>query len=113
MNYSSEKQDDIFIETVNFKRATSKEEEEFKTILSNQIEKGDKKIVIDLSKCEFMDSSFLGSIIFLFKKVSELDGKMKFIVVHDDIKKLFEITGVYKLFDVYESKKQALESFKD
>lgn len=49
---------DITVEIVNLTRATYENAEAFKNIINNDIAKGVRRLVIDLSHCEFMDSTF-------------------------------------------------------
>ena len=111
MNYISQTRDDILIEKLNIKRATAKEAEEFKKHISNEINSGFKRVIIDCTKCEFMDSSFLGNIIAVYKKISESNGELKLIVSEQNIRILLEITSINKFIQVYETKREAVESF--
>jgi anti-anti-sigma factor len=112
MNFSEEKKGEIFIEKINLKRPSAKEAGEFKTLLLSKINNSTKKILIDLSDCEYMNSSFLGTIIFIYKTLSESGGQLKLVTSNTDIKILLEITGVDKLIEAYGTKKEALKSFK-
>lgn len=112
MTFHSEKKNNIIIVTVNLKRATNTTAEKFKLNFLNNIKNEHKKYLIDLSQCEYMDSSFLGSIIFIYKKISTSGGELKLVAPHQDIKILLEITSVNKFVDVYETKKDALMSFR-
>ena len=69
-------QDDVVIEKVNLTRATMKEAIKFKKILESDIEKKFKKIVIDISQCEFVDSTFLGVLIFALKEMNKIGGQI-------------------------------------
>lgn len=111
MIFSSEKKNNIIIETVNLKRATTTKAEEFKLNFLNDIKDGVTRYIIDLSKCEYMDSSFLGSIIFIYKKISESQGELKLVASHQDIKILMEITSINKFVNVYDTKASAIKSF--
>ncbi len=112
MNFSSEVKGDILIEKLNLKRPSTKEAGELKTLLLDKINNGAKKVLIDLSSCEYMNSSFLGTIIFIYKTLSESGGQLKLVTSQTDIKILLEITGVEKFIEAYETKKKALNSFK-
>ena len=72
MNFISETQDDIRIITVNLKRATISHADEFRSVLNDDINKGWKKIVVDLNGCEFMDSVFFGSLVSGLKDIVKL-----------------------------------------
>jgi hypothetical protein len=63
MEFFREEKGDVVVITVNLKRATMVEAEEFKQVLVNDIQRDFKKIVY-LSSCEFIDSTFLGSLVF-------------------------------------------------
>ena len=111
MIFNSEFKNKIVIVTVNLKRATNTVAEEFKSNFLKNIKNENKRYLIDLSRCEYMDSSFLGSIIFIYKKVSESEGELKLVAPNQDIKILLEITSVNKFVNVYETKTAAIKSF--
>ena len=54
---------DVVIEIVHLTRATWKEASQFKLILQTDIEKKFKMLVVDISRVEFMDSTFLGTLV--------------------------------------------------
>ena len=111
MTFHSEEKNNIIIATVNLKRATNTVAEKFKLNYLKNIKNEHKKYLIDLSQCEYMDSSFLGSIIFIYKKISEAGGELKLVAPNQDIKILLEITSVNKFVDVYDKKSDAIRSF--
>ena len=56
-DFIKELYEDVVIEIVNMTRATLKEASEFKTILTTEIDSGCKKMIIDLSGCDYMDKA--------------------------------------------------------
>lgn len=67
----------------------------------NYIErKNIKTIVFDFKDTNFMDSSGIGIIVGRYKKISLLGGSIKAIHVNDRIKKIFMISGLYKIVDI-------------
>lgn len=111
MSFYSEKIDDIVIEVVDIDRATFREAEEFKKLLNQDIENGSSKIIIDLSRCKFIDSTFLSTIVTTLKRVNKIGGTLKLAGVHDEAEALLELTGTVKVFEIYPSKDEALKSF--
>ena len=111
MSFFSEKINDIVIETVEISRATFKEAENFKKQLNHDIDRGYIKIIVDLSKCAFIDSTFLSTIVTALKKVSKIGGNLKLASVHSETQALLELTGTVKVFEIYASKDEALKSF--
>lgn len=59
---------DVCIEIVNFSRATLKETETLRSRIQNDINNGKTNIIIDLSLCDFCDSSFIGALVVCTKK---------------------------------------------
>jgi anti-anti-sigma factor len=97
--------------TVGLKRATLKETLKFKDVLTEEINKGNHKIIINLSQCEFVDSTFLGIMISTLKKIVKLNGDIRVTGFQSAVRTMFELTGMNKIFKHYESIEEALNSF--
>jgi len=67
------------------------------------LESGTKQIVIDLTKVEYFDSTALGVLIGGLKRMRERDGNLSLICPNPRIRRVFEITGLDKVFDIYNS----------
>ncbi len=102
---------DVLIEKVNFSRATFKEAQEFKDRLVYDILMNNEKIVIDLSSCEYIDSTFLGSLVVILKKMAEKSGEIKYVIPQPSALYLFKITGLYGVLNLYRNREEALQSF--
>jgi len=110
-DFSREFVGDVLIEKVNFSRATFKEAQIFKNRLEYDILKGNLKIIIDLSECEYIDSTFLGTLVVILKKMAERSGEIKYVIPQPSALYLFKITGLYSVLNLYRNKEEALESF--
>ena len=65
------------------------------------IERNDnKKLILDFVNVKFMTSAFLGLLIRIHKKVCELDGQIQLCNVDPNIRRVFEITQLTKIFDI-------------
>lgn len=102
---------DILIEKVNFTRATFKEAQEFKDRLVYDILMNNEKIIIDLSSCEYIDSTFLGALVVILKKMAERSGEIKYVIPQPSALYLFKITGLYGVLNLYRTRDEAIESF--
>ncbi len=102
---------DVLIEVVNLSRATLKEAQEFKNILEFDLLKKDQKIIIDLSKCEFMDSTFLGVLVVTLKRLTKMGGKLKIIEPALISHSVLTLTETLRIFDSYETRRDAINSF--
>ena len=112
MDFIREEHGDILVEVVNLSRATLKEAEEFKRRLLGDINQGWRKIIIDLSDCEFIDSTFLGALVVSLKKMTTLGGDLRLIGFQPAVHTMFELTRMYRVFESFEQKEDALDSFR-
>ncbi len=109
--YIKEQVGDVVVERVNLTRATLKEADEFKATLVADIEKGYKKVVVDLSDCEFIDSTFLGTLVVSLKKITSMGGDLKLVGFQPNVRAMFELTRMYRVFESFESIEEAVNSF--
>ena len=68
--------------------------EELYTLIDN----GATRVVIDCGQMDFIDSSGLGVLVGALKRVREKDGELVLRALNPSPKKVFEITGLTKLF---------------
>ena len=101
----------IIVEVVNLQKATLKDAADFKKILFQDIETGWRKMIIDLTECEFIDSTFLGTIVITLKKITGFGGDLRLVGIQPEVKTMLQMTRMNRIFDIYETKEDALESF--
>lgn len=102
---------DIAIVKVNTARATIEKVPEFKLVIKEVLDESYTKVIIDLSACEYIDSTFLGSLVFTQKKLKVNGQEIRLITVNDSLSTIFVITSMEKVFKKYGSVEQAMESF--
>ncbi len=102
---------DILIEKVNFVRATMKEATEFRDRVYESIAMKQYKIIIDLTTCEFIDSTFLGALVMILKRISEKGGELKLVVPGSEAFEIMNTMGLYRVFNIYRTTADALKSF--
>lgn len=110
-NIAQEIRGDIITNRINLLRTTVNEANELASLLEEQIVFGHSKIVIDLSQCTHLDSTFIGVLVVNQKKLQEKEGEMVIVEPLDPAKELFYLTGVSKMFNTFESAEDALRSF--
>ena len=64
----------------------------------DQLERGDRKFIVDFSKTDFIDSSGLGVLVTLSKKIREQGGQLSLVSLSEDLRTLFELTKLDTLF---------------
>lgn len=111
MDYLQEVYEDVVVQYVDLTRATLKEADEFKYTLTKNIEQGYRKIVVDLSQCEFIDSTFLGALVVSLKKVTSLGGDLRLVGFHPSVHAMLELTRMHRVFESFPSKEEAVKSY--
>lgn len=101
---------DFTVLSVQFERATLREASSFKAYMEEAIVEDNKSIIVDLSECEFIDSSFFGVLVSGVKRMKAID--KKFYLVYDVNNRLpiFSATGLDKVFTVFDSLEKAINS---
>ena len=80
---------------------------QLKQQLVTLLEAGNVTMVVDLTKVEYLDSTALGILIGGLKRSRERDGNLPLICPSPRIRRVFEITGLDKIFDIYGSENEA------
>ena len=73
----------------------------------NVVDRGNTRVIIDLSKVSFMDSTGLGVLIGMLKRLRETNGSLALVVTDYDIERLFELTGLDGTFAIFRSRDEA------
>ena len=85
--------------------------QELKQRVLDALEAGDRKFLIDFTKTGFIDSSGLGVLVSLSKKIRDEGGDLRLAGLNEDLKTLFELTKLDTLFAIADSAQQALSAF--
>jgi anti-anti-sigma factor len=111
MSYSFNVENEILIVKIEEKRATIEFSGTLKDDLINKIEQGNSNVIIDLSATEFVDSSFLGTLVAGLKKTDINGGNLKIVDLQEPVRAMFELTRLYKIFEIFDTVEDALNSF--
>ena len=100
------------IETLNYSRATLKEADVFRKRIIKDIESGKRNIIVDLSLCDFCDSSFLGAMVVCTKKIISNSGKISIVIREgSDLSVLFHTTRLDRILSIYQTREEAINNF--
>jgi anti-sigma B factor antagonist len=83
---------------------------EFKQQLLEVIEQGGKEVVVDFGDTTFIDSTTLGVLVGGVKRLRSDDGQLSLVCSDRNITKIFEITGLDKIFTIYASRDEAISA---
>ena len=81
---------------------------EFKQQLLEVIDNGAKDVVVDFSNTTFIDSTTLGVLVGGVKRLRPNGGQLSLISADRNITKIFEITGLDRVFTIYPTRDEAV-----
>lgn len=111
MNLKTEISGAITVIYVREERLDAHNSEELKSELNRIFESGTRDVVVDLKDVRFIDSSGLGVLVSGFKNASTKQGSLKLTALQTQVKSMFELTRLHRVFDIYQTVDEALESF--
>jgi anti-anti-sigma factor len=76
--------------------------------IMDQVDAGVKRLLVNLAKVEYLDSTGLGILIGGVKRMREQEGTLRLVAPPPRITRIFEITGLNRIFDVYASEEEAM-----
>jgi anti-sigma B factor antagonist len=85
--------------------------QELKQKVLEELETGERKFVVDFANTGYIDSSGLGVLVSLSKKIREQSGELRLASLNEDLRTLFELTKLDTLFRIADSREEALEGF--
>ncbi len=68
-----------------------------------------KRLILDLTEVPYMDSSGVGTLVEVFRRVTAYKGKMILFGLNRRVRSVFEITKLDRFFTICESEEQAVE----
>jgi anti-sigma B factor antagonist len=83
---------------------------EFKQQLLDIVGRGAKTVVVDLTDTTFIDSTTLGVLVGGVKRLRPNGGQLSIVSSDRNITKIFEITGLNRVFPLHATRAEALES---
>ena len=110
MSFAIKKQGEVVVVDVDGQLIVGNRSELKQKVL-DELERGERKVLIDFSRTGYIDSSGLGVLVSISKKMRELGGELRLANLNDDLKTLFELTKLDTLFQIADTRERALQSF--
>lgn len=85
--------------------------QELKQKVLEELEDGARKVVVDFTHTGYIDSSGLGVLVSLSKKIREQGGELRLAGLNEDLRTLFELTKLDTLFEIADTREEALKDF--
>jgi len=110
MQLSIEKRSAAVLILVQESRLDAHNSGDLKTELMKQFESGQSLIIVDLQEVRFVDSSGLGVLVSGFKNASARSGNFILCGLQQQVKSMFELTRLHRVFDIYATSEEALSA---
>ncbi len=81
------------------------------TQLTELIDGGDKKILVNFEKLHYISSAGLRILLAAAKQLKAADGELRICDLNEVVKEVFDISGFSTIFKIFESETDALDSF--
>lgn len=85
--------------------------QELKQVVQDALDGGERRFVLDFGPTAYIDSSGLGALVSINKKVREVGGDLRLAGLNEDLRSLFELTKLDTLFTISETASEALAGF--
>ncbi len=85
--------------------------EEFKQVIKDLLGGGRKKVLVDMGKVSWVNSTGLGILISGYTTLQNQEGVLKLVNVNKRIDQIFMVTKLNTIFDSFDDETRALASF--
>ncbi len=85
--------------------------DKFRSAVQDFIEQGNKCLVVNLGKVNYMNSSGIGAIISAYTSYKKVTGEVKLAGISDNVQNLLAVTKLIDIFDVHDTVDEAIDSF--
>src|SRR3954447_20595820 len=85
---------------------------QLKSALNDAIASGRTRIVVDLARTSFLDSSGLGALVGTVRRLRAHDGRLAVVNTDPNLARTFEVTRADQLFGIYATREEAVEALR-
>ncbi len=84
---------------------------ELKNRVSHLVQENRVKLIVDMENVDFIDSSGLGSLVSSLRVVNERGGDVKVVGLQKQVRSIFELTRLHRIFGIFDDVEAATKSF--
>ena len=110
MNLKTESNGGTVVVFVKEERLDAHNSGDLKAEMNRLFETGSVNLIVDLKEVRFIDSSGLGVLVSGFKNASTRQGSIKLSGLQAQVKSMFELTRLHRVFDIFPTADEAMES---
>jgi anti-sigma B factor antagonist len=79
--------------------------------VKEMLEKGKRRFLINFAEVPFVDSTGVGELLAGYVSIQNVGGLLKMEKINQKIRLILDITGISKLFEIFEDEDEAIKSF--
>ena len=110
MEIAVEKAGDVAVVEIPVEELDASNAAELKRDIGPVLE-ANKKVVLDLSRLRFVDSSGLGAMLSCLRQLTGSGGDLRLSGMSKPVRALFELVRMHRIFDIYATKEEAIRAF--
>jgi len=84
---------------------------QLREVITNTVNSGKNKILLDMSQVTTIDSSGIGELVGSYTTVTNRGGKLKLLHLPAKLNELLHVTQLITVFEVHENEQEAVSSF--
>ena len=111
MNIETRKKGDVVIVDFQGRLAVGVGDEVLPRLVTTLLDEGNRKILLNLSEMEYIDSNGLGELVQSLKTSKRFGAQLVLLKPQDRVRKTLRLTNLLPMFSVYETEAEALKSF--
>jgi anti-sigma B factor antagonist len=111
MKASSRTVDGVEIISLQGKITIGAGDSQLREVITNAVNNGKNKILLDMSQVTTIDSSGIGELVGSYTTVTNRGGKLKLLHLPAKLNELLHVTQLITVFEVHENEQEALASF--
>jgi anti-sigma B factor antagonist len=111
MNIETRKKGDVVIVDFEGRLAVGVGDEVLPHVISEVLKEGYKKILLNLSEMDYIDSNGLGELVQSLKTSKRYGASLRLLKPQDRVAKTLRLTNLLPMFAVHESEEEALKAF--
>jgi anti-sigma B factor antagonist len=111
LNITERRQNTVLILDLEGKIRLGEGCQEFRKTLRFLVENGERKILLNLARISYIDSSGLGELVAGFMLLQKNEGELRLVHLTKGVRELMLMTKLLTVFEVYESETEAVAGF--
>lgn len=111
MYFKTQEREGVTVIVVELESLDASNANDLKSEIKPEVE-GKIKVIMDISKVEFVDSSGLGAILSTLRTINSRGGELVLCGMTKTVRALFELVRMHKIVDTFNDEEEAIASFK-